>query len=49
MNIDAIQNGIVLDHIRAGQSMEIYHILNLEELDCPVAIIKNVSSRKMGR
>ena len=49
MNIDSIKNGIVLDHIRAGQSMEIYRILELGELDCTVAIIKNVSSSKMGK
>ena len=49
MNIDSIKNGIVLDHIQAGRSMEIYHFLNLEALDCPVAIIKNALSKSMGR
>ena len=49
MNIDSIKNGIVLDHIKAGQAMELYRFLNLEELDCPVAIIKNANSRRMGR
>ena len=49
MNIDSIKNGIVLDHLRAGQSMEIYRILELGELDCTVAIIKNVNSSKMGK
>ena len=49
MTIDSIKNGIVLDHIRAGQSMELYRILGLSELDCSVAIIKNVPSRQMGR
>ena len=49
MNIDSIKNGIVLDHIKAGKSMEIYKFLNLEELDCSVAIIKNVNSRLMGK
>ena len=49
MNIDSIKNGIVIDHIKAGNSMEIYNFLNLENLDCPVAIIKNVVSKKMGR
>ncbi len=48
MNVDSITNGIVLDHIRAGQSMEIYGILGLGELSCPVAIIKNAVSRRMG-
>ena len=49
MNIDEIKNGIVIDHIAAGKSMEIYNLLNLEELDCSVAIIKNAQSRKMGK
>lgn len=49
MNIDSIHNGIVLDHIKAGKSMEIYKFLNLDALTCSVAIIKNVSSRKMGK
>jgi len=49
MTIDSIINGIVLDHIPAGKSMEIYKILNLSKLDCQVAIIKNAVSRKLGR
>ncbi len=46
MNIDSINNGIVIDHIEAGKSMEIYKYLGLENLDCSVAIIKNVKSKK---
>ena len=49
MNIDSIKNGIVIDHITAGKGMRIYHLLKLDNLDCSVAIIKNVSSRKMGK
>ena len=49
MNIDSIQNGIVIDHIPAGKGMELYRLLNLESLDCQVAIIKNARSNKMGR
>lgn len=49
MYIDAIQNGIVIDHIQAGKCMELYHFLRLEELDCSVAILRNVNSAKMGR
>ena len=49
MNIDSIKNGIVIDHITAGRSMEIYHLLGLESLDCSVALIKNVTSRKTGK
>lgn len=49
MNIDEITGGIVIDHIKAGKGMEIYHFLGLERLDCQVAIIKNAASRKMGK
>ena len=49
MHIDSIQNGIVLDHIQAGKSMDIYKYLHLDELDCSVAIIKNVRSGRMGK
>lgn len=49
MNVDAIKNGVVIDHIKAGQGMEIYRFLDLDRLDCPVAIIKNAVSRRMGR
>ena len=49
MKIDEIKNGIVIDHISAGKSMEIYHFLNLESCNCSVAIIRNVPSHKMGR
>lgn len=49
MNIDSIQNGIVIDHITAGLGMTIYRLLKLDELNCSVALIKNASSRKMGK
>ena len=49
MNIDSIHNGIVLDHIKAGKSMDIYKFLGLGSLDCSVAIIKNAPSQKSGR
>ncbi len=49
MNIDSIKNGIVIDHIIAGKGMEIYYLLGLDKLDCSVALIKNVVSRKMGK
>ena len=49
MVIDAIKNGIVIDHITAGKAMELYRILGLGDLDCTVAILKNVVSAKHGR
>ncbi len=49
MKIDSIKNGIVIDHITAGKGMQIYNILGLGDLNCTVALIKNVASPKMGR
>ena len=49
MKVDSIVNGIVLDHITAGKVMEVYDALKLDKLDCSVAILKNVSSNKMGK
>ena len=49
LNVGAIKEGFVLDHIKAGMSLSIYHDLKLDELDCCVAIIKNARSDKMGK
>ena len=49
MIIGQIKDGIVLDHITAGKSMEIYDVLKLGKLDCNVAMIQNASSQKMGK
>lgn len=49
LNISGLSEGVVLDHIQAGKSLDIYYHLGLEKLDCQVAIIKNARSNKMGR
>ncbi|HIX15328.1 MAG TPA: aspartate carbamoyltransferase regulatory subunit [Candidatus Hungatella pullicola] len=49
LNISGLQEGIVLDHIEAGKSLDIYFNLGLDKLDCQVAIIKNARSNKMGK
>lgn len=49
MKIDAIQNGVVIDHISAGSGMKLYELLNLSSIDASIAIIKNVASKKMGK
>ena len=49
MNIDSIINGYVIDHIKAGDGMKIYNYLNLDNLGCAVAIIKNVKSNRIGK
>ena len=49
LNISGLKEGFVLDHIKAGESMSIYHYLNLDKLDTEVAVIRNVKSNKMGK
>lgn len=49
LNISGLKEGIVLDHIQAGKSLDIYYHLGLDKLECQVAIIKNAKSSKMGR
>lgn len=49
LNIGGLKEGIVLDHIQAGKSLDIYYHLGLDELECQVAIIKNAKSSKMGK
>lgn len=49
LNVSGISEGFVPDHIQAGKSMDIYHYLRLDKLDCCVAIIKNAKSNKMGK
>jgi aspartate carbamoyltransferase regulatory subunit len=49
MRLDPITDGIVIDHITAGKGMKLYDILNLGELKCSVAIIKNADSKKTGK
>lgn len=49
MIVGTIVDGIVIDHIPAGMGMELYRDLNLDRLDCEVALIKNASSGKFGK
>ena len=49
LNISGLKEGMVLDHIEAGRSLDIYYHLGLDKLECQVAIIKNARSNKMGR
>ena len=49
MKVGAINNGVVIDHITAGRGMELYHFLNLDHVDAPIALIKNAPSEKMGK
>ncbi|MDD5866371.1 MAG: aspartate carbamoyltransferase regulatory subunit [Lachnospiraceae bacterium] len=49
LNISGVNEGYVLDHIKAGTALKVYHDLGLEQHDYTVAIIMNVKSNKMGK
>ena len=49
MKIDSIRNGVVIDHISAGNGMRLYELLKLGELEASVAIIQRVQSHKLGK
>ena len=50
LNVGKIEECFVLDHIKAGTSLRLYHDLKLDKLDdITVAIIKNARSNKMGK
>lgn len=49
LNIAKIRNGIVIDHIKAGQGIRIFNWLGLGKADYGVAFVVNASSRRMGR
>ena len=49
MDISGVKNGIVIDHIKPGKSMEIYDLLGLGKIDNTVALIKNATSAKYGK
>ncbi len=50
LNVDAINNGIVVDHIQAGTSLELYRLLELDKLEnASIALIQNVRSNKSGK
>jgi aspartate carbamoyltransferase regulatory subunit len=48
LNIDSIQNGLVIDHIKAGTSLHLYELSGMDKLDCGIAIIRNARSNKFG-
>ena len=49
LNIDKIQNGIVIDHIQAGQGIRIFNWLGLDKSNYTVAFVLNADSQKMER
>lgn len=49
LNVNGINKGIVIDHIKAGLGYKIYRELKLDEAEYTTALIKNVNSNKMGK
>jgi aspartate carbamoyltransferase regulatory subunit len=49
LNIAKIKNGIVIDHIKAGQGIHIFNWLGLDKAPYTVAFVVNASSEEMGR
>lgn len=49
MNIDSIERGVVIDHIAPGKGMDLVRLLDLEKMDCPIAVIRNARSSKSGK
>ena len=49
LKIGKIEQGFVLDHIKAGTSLSLFYQLGLDKIDTPVAIFRNAKSNKMGK
>ncbi|GMO47374.1 MAG: aspartate carbamoyltransferase regulatory subunit [Termitinemataceae bacterium] len=47
--IDKIKNGIVIDHIKAGQGVKIFNYLSLEKSDRMIAFVVNALSNEIGK
>jgi aspartate carbamoyltransferase regulatory subunit len=49
MEVNSIDKGIVIDHIRAGQGMKVLSYLGVDTSKDTVALIMNATSAKHGR
>ncbi len=49
LEITSIKQGIVIDHIKAGQGVKLFNLLNLDKADFTVALIMNAESEKMSK
>ncbi|MBQ1421662.1 MAG: aspartate carbamoyltransferase regulatory subunit [Firmicutes bacterium] len=48
INVSKIKEGIVIDHIKAGQGYKIFQQLGLDKINDVVVLMRNVPSEKMG-
>lgn len=49
LEITSLENGVVIDHIKAGNGLKIFELLALENLNDEIAIILNAKSKQLGR
>lgn len=49
LEVKGIENGVVLDHIKAGKGLEVFHMLKLNKVEESVVLVMNVSSKNLGR
>ncbi|MBB6216937.1 aspartate carbamoyltransferase regulatory subunit [Anaerosolibacter carboniphilus] len=49
LEVASIKKGIVLDHISSGNGLKIFNKLMLDQVDYPVVLLMNVSSKNMKR
>ena len=49
LNIEEIKNGIVIDHIKAGQGIRIFNWLRLDKVPYTVAFVTNAHSDRLGK
>lgn len=49
LNINSIEKGIVIDHIKCGAGYTIFKLLELDKADYTVALIMNANSEKFGK
>lgn len=49
LKVDSIKKGIVIDHITAGMGYKIFTELKLDQVEYTTALIRNVSSRRLGK
>lgn len=49
LQVTALEQGTVIDHIPTGKVFQVVSLLNLQSLNCKIAIGNNLESHKMGR
>jgi len=49
LNIEQIRNGLVIDHIKAGQGIRIFNWLRLDKVPYTVAFITNAASKLLEK